>query len=362
MTLLTRYLLAQLLRYFLTLNIGFSALYLLIDFFEKFDEFAEAGKPMSLVIKFFLLNIPFVVDQLSPILILLSGVITLGILNHNNELVALKAAGVPLRTIVKPILLGGLLLTTLFIAIAQLILPSSITTTNDIWYEQVRGKVPLGIFRNGRYYYKGSEGFYSFQWPNKEQLVFKDFSYSTWDENYNVKTMAVAQFADWLPKRSLWELKQGQIIELDERGSFMAKPFRFLGMQFPESPDDFLIPEYESAEMSLTGLFTDIGDQDIKAEKTRARAEFYGRISYLFLGIPLLLLGLPILILSYRKWGRDLSIAIPVSCFMAFAAWGIWGTLQSFAKTGYIPPLPAALAVHIVFSVLGIYLLHQEDS
>ena len=147
MTLLTRYLLAQLLRYFLTLNIGFSALYLLIDFFEKFDEFAEAGKPMSLVIKFFLLNIPFVVDQLSPILILLSGVITLGILNHNNELVALKAAGVPLRTIVKPILLGGLLLTTLFIAIAQLILPSSITTTNDIWYEQVRGKVPLGIFQ-----------------------------------------------------------------------------------------------------------------------------------------------------------------------------------------------------------------------
>ena len=116
-----------------------------------------------------------------------------------------------------------------------------------------------------------------------------------------------------------------------------------------------------SAELSITGLFTDIGDQEVEADVINARAEFFGRLSYLLLGIPLLLLGLPILIISYQKWGRDLSIAIPVSCFMAFGAWGIWGTLQSFAKTGYIPPLLAATAVHVGFSLLGIYLLRQQD-
>lgn len=362
MTLLTRYILAQLNRYFLTLTIGFAALYLLIDFFEKFDEFTDAGKPMSLVIKYFLLNIPFVVDQLSPILILLSGVITLGILNHNNELTALKAAGIPLSRIVKPILLGGLLLTTVFIVFAQVVLPRSISTTNDIWFKQVRGKVPLGIFRNGRYYYQGSEGFYSFQWPNKELMVFKDFSYSTWDNNYNVKSMTVANFADWLPETSTWKLTEGQIIEHNEQDSFVAKPFHVWELQFPESPNDFLIPEYESAQMSLIGLFTDIGNKDTTSETVKARAEFYGRISYLILGIPLLLLGLPILIISYQRWGRDLSIAIPISCFMAFGAWGVWGALQSLAKTGYIPPLPAAFIVHITFTILGIYLLKKQDS
>lgn len=359
MTILTRYMLAQLTRYFLILNIGFASLYLLIDFFEKFDEFAEAGKPMSLVIKFFLLNIPFVVDQLSPILILLSGVITLGILNHNNELVALKAAGIPLRRIIKPILIGGLIITLGFLLAAQLILPRTISTTNDIWYEQVRGKVPLGIFRNGRYYFKGSEGFYSFQWPNKEQMVFKDFSYSTWDENYNVNSIATAEFADWAETK--WVLKVGQLIERDTDGTFISKPFKFWNVVFPETPEDFLVPEYESAELSITGLYTDIGDQEVEEDAVTARAEFYGRVSYLLLGIPLLLLGLPILIVSYQKWGRDLSIAIPVSCFMAFGAWGIWGTLQSLAKTGYMPPLLAAVAVHIVFSMLGIYLLRQQD-
>lgn len=191
-------------------------------------------------------------------------------------------------------------------------------------------------------------------------MIFKDFSYSTWDEHYNVKRLIDAEFADWVPP--IWVLKTGQIIERGDDESFISKPFKIFTQRLPESPDDFLVPEYESAEMSLTRLFSDIGKQDLLSEKNVARSEFYGRISYLLLGIPLLLLGLPILILSYQKWGRDLSIAIPVSCFIAFVAWGFWGALQSFAKNGYILVIPAAFSVHILFSLIGIYLLKKQDS
>ena len=359
MQLLTRYLLAQFTRYFFTINIAFVAVYLLIDFFEKYDEFAEASKPASLIIQFFLYNIPFVIDQLGPILILLSGVITLGILNHSNELTALKAAGIPLKRITRPIFIAALLFTTFFIGTAQLLLPKTISITNDIWFEQVRGKVPLGIYRNGRYYFKGSEGFYSFNWPNNKDMVLVNFSYSTWDENYNIKDVTVAKFARWID--SGWTLRRGQIQRRTSDDSYASEIFDARKFSFPETPEDFLIPEYESAEMSLTGLYANIAEQETADDKITARADFYSRASYLILGIPLLLLGLPILILSYKKWGRDLSIAIPVSCGMAFFAWGIWGALQSLAKTGYIPAIPAALSVHLVFSLAGIYLLRNQD-
>ena len=90
MKLLDRYLLGQFIRYFFTVNVGFVAIYLLVDFFEKIDNFSRAGKPFLLAMKFFLLNIPFIIDQIGPVLVLLSGVITLGILNHTRELNALK--------------------------------------------------------------------------------------------------------------------------------------------------------------------------------------------------------------------------------------------------------------------------------
>jgi len=359
--LLNRYLLNQFLKYFFTVNAGFVAIYLLVDFFEKIDDFTNAGKSIFLALEYFLLTIPFVVDQLGPVFILLSGVITLGILNHSNELTALKAGGVPLRLIIRPLICGAVLFTLLFIAAAQWLLPATIAKTNNIWYEQLKGKVPLGIMRNNRYYYKGKNGFYSFGWPNPKQYVFKDFSYSRWDEQYNIETLTTAAYATWHEKDSNWILNDGQIQQKVDDTNYRITNFISTKVKLPEQPEDFLIPIGKSAEQSLTDLYQEIGRTEAEFETRAALTNFLGRISYIFLGIPLLLLGLPILLYSYRKWGRDLSVAIPVSCGLAFVAWGIWGALQSLAIAGYISPIVAAVVIHIIFSLAGIFLLIKND-
>ncbi len=361
MKLLNRYLLIQFLKYFFTVNAGFVAIYLLVDFFEKIDDFNNAGKPLSLALEYFFLTIPYVVDQLGPVFILLSGVITLGILNHTNELTALKAAGVPLRLIVKPLVLGSVIFTILFVAAAQWLLPASIARTNSIWFEQLKGKVPLGIMRNNRYYYKGKEGFYSFGWANPKHYIFKDFSYSCWDKRYNLKTMTTAEYASWVEEDDSWILKVGQVQQQDENNGYQITNFVSTKVKFPERPQDFLVPVNKSAEQSLTNLYRDIDRSEVEHETRAALTKFLSRVSYLILGIPLLLLGLPILLYSYRKWGRDLSIAIPISCGLAFVAWGIWGAMQSLAIAGYISPIIAAVSIHIIFSITGLFLLIKND-
>jgi lipopolysaccharide export system permease protein len=359
--LLNRYLLGQFLKYFFTVNAGFASIYLLVDFFEKIDDFTNAGKPMSLALEYFFLTIPFVVDQLGPVIILLSGVITLGILNHTNELTALKAGGVPLRLITRPLIIGSVVFTMLFIAAAQWLLPATIGRTNNIWYEQIKGKVPLGIKRNNRYYYKGKGGFYSFEWPNPKQYTFEDFSYSEWDEKSNIKTLTTAENAIWQREDNSWILNVGQIQQQAVGNTYQITNFKSSKIELPERPENFLIPLNKTAEQSLTDLYLEISRTEAEHEKRAAMTTFLGRISYLLLGIPLLLLGLPILLYSYRKWGRDLSIAIPVSCGLAFIAWGIWGALQSLAIAGYISPIVAAVTIHIVFSLAGIFLLIKND-
>lgn len=361
MNLLNRYLLSQFVKYFFTVNTGFVAIYLLVDFFEKIDDFTNGGKPLSLALEYFLLTIPFIVDQLGPVFILLSGVISLGILNHTNELTALKAGGVPLRLIIRPLILGSVFFTMMFVVAAQWLLPVTIAMTNNIWFEQLKGKVPLGILRNNRYYYKGKDGFYSFGWPDPKQYTFKDFSYSSWDEKYNIKTLTTAAYATWQEEDDSWLLRIGQIHQKEDDNTYRISNFTSHNVNLPERPENFLIPANKSAEQSLTDLYQEIGRTEVDHEKQAALTNFFGRVSYIFLGIPLLLLGLPILLYSYRKWGRDLSVAIPVSCGLAFIAWGIWGALQSLAIAGYISPVIAAIAIHIVFSLTGIFLLIKND-
>lgn len=357
---LDRYILSQFLKNVVILVFGFVSLYILIDFFEKIDNFMDKGKPIGLAVKYFILNIPFILEQMGPVCILLAGVITLGLLNHSRELIALKACGIPLRRIVAPLLAAGVIFSLLLMAMSQFLLPTTMAVTNKIWNEEVKGKIPLGIFRNGRYYYRSKDGFYSFARPDPRRNIFLNFSYSAWDDKYRLTSLVAANMALW--KEGTWTLMDGQVQKVAGKGSYPSEIFRIRHFDFPHEPADFFVPQYHSLELSLTGLFLEASRDQTKEEGARAWAEFYGRVFYILLGLPLLLLGLPLLLIVYRKWGRDLSLAIPVSCGLAFGCWGLWATLQSFAKTGYINPLLAATSVHIVIGTIGLYLLLREDT
>ena len=128
------------------------AIYLLVDIFERLDNFIEAKKPLSLALKYFILKIPAIAEQLMPVCILLGGVITLGLLNHHYELIALKAGGINILRITAPLIGGGLLFTLLIMAGGQWLLPITNATVNRIWYEEVRDQTPKGIYRDGNFY------------------------------------------------------------------------------------------------------------------------------------------------------------------------------------------------------------------
>jgi len=357
--LLSRYILLQFSKNIMTIMLSFTAIYILIDFFEKIDNFMEKGKSMGLVFKFFLLNIPFILEQMGPVCILLAGVVTLGILNHSNELIALKACGIPLRKITGPIIAAGLAVIMLQLSISQFILPRTVARTNEIWNKEVKGRVPLGIYRNGRYYYRGVNGFYSFARPDPHKDEFLFFSYTSWDSNYQLDSLITARRASW--QDDTWTLYDGQIQTAIADNRFQSEVFSRRTFSFTEKPADFFVPKYRSRELSLVGLYREALHKKSPAEQNIAWSDFFSRISYIMLGLPLLLLGLPLLLLIYRKWGRDLSLAVPISCGMAFACWGVWGILQSLARAGYMNPLFAALAVHLLTGSLGLFLLLRED-
>jgi len=357
--LLTRYILAQFVRNIVAITCAFLALYILIDFFEKIDNFMEKGKSLGLVLSFFLLNIPYIIDQLGPVCILLAGVVTLGILNHNHELIALKACGIPLRRITAPIIGGAVFFTLLSLVMSQAVLPKTIARTNHIWNEEVKGKVPLGIYRNGRYYYRGEDGFYSFARPDAHKNEYLFFSHAAWDDKYRLARMINSDLATWDGKH--WHFYLGQV-QHREGADYSVTPFQEQSFPFSQNPADFFVPEHYSQELSLVELFRNAKRQKSPAEAAKAWSEFHGRLSYITLGLPLALLGLPMLLFVYRRWGRDLSLAVPASCGLAFVCWGWWGIMQSFAKAGYLHPAIAAVTLHLVLGGGGLWLLKRENT
>ncbi|MFN2369317.1 MAG: LptF/LptG family permease, partial [Desulfurivibrionaceae bacterium] len=113
MNLLYRYIFSQFTRNLILVIGSLVTIYLLVDFFEKIDNFAEAGKSAGMTARYLFLKIPLIIDQLLPVCLLLAGVITLGVMNQNREIMALESGGMSIREIFAPILMATLFFTLL---------------------------------------------------------------------------------------------------------------------------------------------------------------------------------------------------------------------------------------------------------
>ncbi|MBU0480217.1 MAG: LptF/LptG family permease [Proteobacteria bacterium] len=357
MNLLDRYLFSQFTRNLLLVISSLMAIYLLVDFFEKVDNFLEAGLTTGRALEYLCLKIPLIFDQLLPVCLLLAGIITLGVLNHSHELMALKAGGISVRRVIRPILAATIIFTLLAAASSEWFLPQTIEATNRIWHEEVKKSRSQGIVRNGHVFFKGNHNIYSFRQPRDGETVFREFNYSAWDNEFRLQKQIIAARASW--KDNIWTFTSGQIKKPDSNNIYISTTFTELSLPLPDRPEDFFLPEYRESEASLSDLaweFLCKTDDRIYAER-----KLHKRLSYLFLGLPLVLLGLPMLLIVHQRFGAELTVAIPVSCLMAFGAWGWWSTAQSMTATYNLDPAMMSWSIHLLTGSLGLLLIGRQD-
>lgn len=357
MKLLDRYLYRLFVKNLLLVLLALAGIYLLIDFFERIDNFMTQGLPVTLALRYFLLKIPQIVDQIMPVTIMLAGIVTIGLLNHHGELASLQASGTSIERVIRPVILASLFFSCLSLASSQWILPMTGRATNKIWHEDVSRQTATGITRAGMVFYRGAEGFYLFGPPRGDNRTFSPFTYLAWDAGFGFSKLLTAKTATREENR--WQLKNGLQKHRTKDGGVMVEPFTEFAASLPENPSALFLPEYHDAFLSLSALARQAKKGD-DATRRGAAMRLHGRLSYILLGLPLLLIGLPGLLYLSRQWRRDLSLAIPAGCLLAFAVWGAWGTMQSLASAGYLSVLPAAWGLHLLVGGAGGWLLRKS--
>ena len=73
MLIINTYLSREICKFFCLLLTVVLGVYLIVDFFQKLDDFFEAGLPISRALVYFALKIPFIVAQVLPVCLLLAG-------------------------------------------------------------------------------------------------------------------------------------------------------------------------------------------------------------------------------------------------------------------------------------------------
>ena len=122
MTQLDRHLAVGFIRSWLICFTSLVSLYIVIDLFNKFDDFLEVTQGQGLLellratARYYGCQLTLIFDRLCGMMLLLAAIFTITWMQRNNELTPLLAAGVPVRRVLRPIWIVALF----FIAAAAL--------------------------------------------------------------------------------------------------------------------------------------------------------------------------------------------------------------------------------------------------
>ena len=126
---------------------------LLMQFLWKYiDELVGKGLDTDIIAELLMYTSASLVPMAIPLAVLLSSIMTFGNLAEHNELVAFKSAGIPLQTIMRPVIILSVIITTGAFLFSNYFLPYSNLQMRSLLYDISRQnpelQIKTGVFDN----------------------------------------------------------------------------------------------------------------------------------------------------------------------------------------------------------------------
>jgi lipopolysaccharide export system permease protein len=297
--------------------------------------------------------------MMMPACVLLAALITFGLFSRNHEIVAMKANGISLHRIARPVLLFALLACGLNFLLNEYVTPAANWRAEYIKYVEVQKKKEWGAFKENQIWYKSQNAIYNFKLFSPAENRLKGVTISYLDTQFNLSSRIDAREALW--KGDRWELRDVL------RTTFAGKDFPVierlptLVIDLAEKPDDFLIVQKSADQMGFRELRTYI--RKLRQEgydATRYETDLHGKIAFVFVSLILALIGVVFPMRSERSGGIAQGIGIGV--IIGFSYWIVFAFSLSLGRSGTLPPVVAAWATNVILGVVAVVMYRRVNA
>ena len=332
---------------------AFLAIYLVIDFFERIDNFLEVNVPLSMALQYFLLKLPLIIQQGIPMGVLMGTLITLGLIARSNELTALKASGVSPLLVAGPVILVALLLSLVDFALAEYLVPLTSTRANYIWNVKVKNRPLPSSFTQEKLWYKSGQTLYNIRVLHPRRQMMEGVTIYIFDRNFQLAKRLDARRGEW--DGEAWVFSDGVFLQRAADGTFAMEQFKRRRLELNERPESFQHLEKSPEEMTLAelGRYVD----KIKSEgydATRYRVDFHAKIAFPFTSVIMALMGIGVALYQGKRGGIAVGVAISIA--LAFIYILIFQLVLSMGYAGNLQPVLAAWLPNLFFGMLSMFL------
>ncbi len=354
MSIIDRYLTKEIIKYFCFIIAAIIGIYIVVDFFDETEIFFETGLSFPKAFFCFISKMP--IAQFIPLSVLLAILITFGIMNKNNEIVALKSGGISVYHLLRPILAIGAAFFLIVVFLSEVVVPIMQSKTVKILAQANHKKFAVAL-REKDIWIRSNHLIAHIEFFNSSEKTIHGVKLYFFDDNFRVVRRidcekGVFNQENW----TLYDIIEQKLDKNNSKISFHKKLAEHLNFL----PEDIGVVAVKAESMSAAGLFDYVKRIESEGyDATVYRTDFYAKLTFPFICIIMCFVATGIAFKVKAKESLPVNIVYGIGA--AFSYWVFFGFCISLGKGGILNSLIAALIPNLVFLGFGIYTLLNAE-
>jgi lipopolysaccharide export system permease protein len=363
MRILDRYIIRQVWQIFILCTLTFAMLFVIVDLFTYLDVILKQHIAAKVFMRYYLSYMPFVFTQISPFACLLAILYTFSRLNHDNELIAMRASGMSIFQVTRTVVIFGVLVSGFVFIVGDKIMPQAMYKNSQIREQLDSGKKIRAkdeVIRNLSIYGVHNRLYFINKFHPGKGLM-EGITILEHDEKQNLTSKIQANQGKY--ENGKWIFYQSITYVFDEEGQMTQEP-RVMDreeMSIPETPKEFLEQRQSTDFMSLNQIRDYIRKLAPSGAVTVIRnmqVDFYHRLFSPLTSLLIILLGVP-LSMKIGKRAAGLS-SLGLALVLGFMYYVLNAISVALGKAGIFDPLLAGSLAHMCALAASIFLVARQ--
>lgn len=351
------YVLREFVLHLLLVLITFLIIALVFEFFDVLSDIIRNRIPMITVAEYLGSLLPAMLYLMAPLAVLISVLITFGLMEKSNEVTAMKASGISVYRAIAPIMALAAVIAVGLFFFNEYYLPG-VNRQQEELRNTIKGKPAQTFLRPERMWIFGQRNtVYYYEFFDADRNSFGNISAFEIDpSNFSLKKRIFAARAHWEPALNRFVFSSGWTRTFN--GAAIQDFHSFDVSVFPELTED---PAYfkreikQYTEMSSSELSRYIREMEQSGfEVMRLKVQLYKKFAYPLITLVMAILAVPF---SLRAGKRGALTGVAVALAIAIVYWITAGLFEAMGNLNQLPPAVAAWAPDLVFGFAGGYLI-----
>ncbi len=339
--------------------VGMAGLFYISTFIDMSDKLFKGTVTTGMLLEYFWWATPQFLYYILAIAVLLSALVTIGLLTKNSELIVMRACGISLYRTAVPLLAFALLASGLLFAMEERVLAASNQRAHRLRHI-IRGGNPQTFDVLNRKWLIGHDGaVYHYQFYDPGRVTLAGLSVFSFDpDSGRLASRAYAAQATFLPgsaEGEPWEARQGwerRFTETGDVSAFDAFDERRLPL---EAPAYFVTEVPEPDRMNFAQLQRYISELRTSGYDVRQwEVDLQRKLAFPFVTLVMTLIAVPFAVTTGR---RGAMYGVGIGIVLALVYWTLISIFAAFGAGGLLSPLLAAWAPNLLFAATAVVLL-----